>query len=124
MLASPMLMAGFATYSTDWPDDACIVNEKITNLEKKPCEPPDPKLVIAPEAKPTRVAECRRLYGKFGATFLTADIRDITNTSGTALSSGVILTTSTKENYVSWEAGLGTKLQYVRVEVDYLYEKN
>lgn len=116
-------MAGFATYSQNWPDDACIVNEKVTNQETKPCVPDQNFLVVTPEEQVKRVDEYKRLYGKLGLTFLTAQIRKIQNTSSPVLSAGIPVNTGASDNYVSWEFGLGTKLQYVRVELEYLYQK-
>lgn len=126
MLASPVILAGFATYSKDWPDDACIVNEKVTAVKKKSaCTPSDASAVVIETEEPDkRLGEYRRLYGKIGATFLTAQIRNITNTSTPVLSAGNVVQTTANENYMSWQVGLGTKFQYVRMEVEYLYEKN
>ncbi len=123
LMMSPILMAGFATYSKDWPDDACIVNEKVTNPETKPCTPDQNFLVVTPEEQSKRVDEYKRLYAKLGATFLTAQIRKIQNTSSPTLSGGIIVNSGASDNYMSWEFGLGTKLQYLRVELEYLYQK-
>lgn len=124
LVNAPVSFAGFATYSTEWPDDKCIVNEKLSDHQKKQTAQEDNFLVVTPEEQAQRIDQYKRLYGKFGLTFLSADLRSIDNISYPALSSGVVVNTSASENYVSWEIGLGTRLQYVRLELEYLYEKN
>lgn len=124
LLNSPILLAGFTTYSKNWPDDPNVVNEKVTSHQEIAQAKPDPSfLVVTEAATEQRMSDFKRLYGKLGATFLNAEIRSITNTSYPALSSGTVVNSTAKENYVSWEFGLGTKFQYVRMELDYLYEK-
>lgn len=124
LLTSPLLLAGFATYSNDWPDDPCVVNEKVIKAPKTECKPDNNFLVITKEEQSKRLDDYKRLYAKLGMTFLTAQIRNIQNVSQPALSSGNVVNGSASENYVSWEFGLGTKFEYVRLELEYLYQKN
>ncbi len=122
-LFAPIVSAGFSTYSTQWPNDPCIVNEHVAtkNKEEKPAE--DNFLVVTPQEQAKRVDEYKRLYGKFGGTLLTAEVRKIENISQATLP-GRVINDIARENYLSWEIGLGTRLQYVRVELEYLYEKD
>lgn len=129
LLISSVCSAGFATYSKDWPDDAASVDEKVSSIDTsaEPCPPPAescPIDIIGANGTGKRVCEDYRLYAKFGVTFLSAQIRQIQNTSLPALSSAYLINQSAKENYISWEFGLGTSIDPVRMELEYLYEKN
>jgi len=135
LIASPAL-AGFSTYAQDWPDDAAIVNEKIPALEAPStinakaktknsatasncgCESPNNTVDTD-----DRVSQQNRLYAKFGATFLTGDVRKMQNISLPALSSAYLINTSAKENYISWEFGLGARIKALRYELEYMYDK-
>lgn len=122
---SPLLFAGFATYSSNWPDDAATVDEKVSIINKKPPAKITDDTTKEEYSVDERISEQNRLYAKFGATFLTAQLRNIQNTSTSfALSDAVLTSNSAKQNYVSWEFGLGTKVSAVRIEAEYLYEKN
>lgn len=123
LLTSSASYAGFSTYTKNWPDDAETVNEKIATPEAPVVtytEDTD-KIEYAPAE---RIYENNRLYAKVGMTFFTAQIRGMTNVSQPALSSATLLNTDASEDYFSWEVGLGTKLKYVRVEAEYLYQKD
>jgi hypothetical protein len=137
-MASPAF-AGFATYAQDWPDDAAAVNEKIP-------APETPAKVTAVKAKnkttvgasncecegltfndidtSDRISQQDRLYAKFGATFVTGDVRKMQNISLPALSSAYLINTSAKENYISWEFGLGARIKALRYELEYMYNKD
>lgn len=131
-LISPTVSAGFATYAQDWPDDAAVVNEKIpapqaavSKAKSKPssncgCDSSSTKA----NTTDNRVAQQDRLYAKFGATFLTAEVRKMQNVSLPALSSAYLINTSATDNYVSWEFGLGAKIKALRWELEYMYDKN
>lgn len=122
-LFSPIIFAGFSTYSTNWPDGAATVDEKISNAKDKPVAITDDttKEVYSVDE---RISEQNRLYAKFGATFLTTKVRDIKNVSTSGLSDATLLSNSVNKDYMSWEFGLGTKISAVRLEAEYLYEKN
>lgn len=125
VLVSLPVMAGFNTYSKNWPDDAAVVNEKV--------KPPPKDISNAAATLPTcpdpeelepRISECNRLYAKLGATFFTANVRKMQNISMAPLSGAFLLNDNIKDNYVSWEFGLGTKISALRWEVEYMYDKN
>lgn len=127
LLASPVLFAGFSTYSTNWPDNADSVDERISKPEasEKPTDvvaytdDTDKDAYVANE----RVSEFKRLYAKIGLTLLTAEARQVQNTSNSSLASASVVNNTAKQDYASWEFGLGTRLQYVRLELEYLYQK-
>lgn len=136
LIASPAF-AGFFTYSQDWPDDAAVVNEKISVPEKSSKKLTTSKTKTNATASncgcesttvdtdiDDRVSQQNRLYAKFGATFLTGDVRKMQNTSQPALSSAYLINTSAKENYMSWEFGLGARIKALRWELEYMYNKN
>ncbi len=129
--------AGFSTYAQDWPDDARSVNEKIsapevpstvTTIKSKTdltasncgCESANNGYID----KGDRIPQQNCLYAKFGATFFTGDVRKMQNISLPALSSAYLINTSAKENYMSWEFGLGSRIKALRWELEYMYNKN
>ncbi|HSX20647.1 MAG TPA: hypothetical protein VLG38_05970 [Gammaproteobacteria bacterium] len=128
LLISPVVFAAFSTYSKDWPDDGSIVDERVTSPVKTSTttEEDDSQnfLVVTQDQINKRIDDKNRLYAKLGMTFLTAQIRNITNTSSPLYSSATVVDNSANEDYMSWEFALGTTFQYVRLEAEYFYEKN
>lgn len=127
LLMSSQAMAGFNTYSKDWPDDASVVNERVKAPPKDSTMLSQAALPMCPDETENlepRVSECNRLYAKLGATFFTADVRKMQNISLAPLSGAFLLNNSVKDSYVSWEFGLGTKIRALRWEVEYMYDKN
>lgn len=124
LFIAPITYAGFSTYTNDWPDDATTVDEKITTDNPLKQAAPDTNfLVVTDEEQSKRVPETDHLYAKLGMTFLTAQLRNISNTSQPALSSANVVSTSVNSDYVSWEFALGTRVKYVRLELEYVYQK-
>lgn len=122
-LISTPVIAGFNTYSQNWPDGPEVVNEKIKTPEKPTIT--QTALKECPEEKAVpRVSECNRLYAKLGATFFNAEVRKMENVSMAPLSGAFLLNNTLKDNYISWEFGLGTKIRALRWEVEYMYNKN
>lgn len=130
IFAASIAHAGFAMYTDKWPDDASIVNERVT--------PPEPSVTKVPseaaqaqceviklsQNSPNRVPERNHLYVKFGGMFTTAEIRSITNLSQGNLGTAYLIQQSLTDNYFTWEAGIGSKLQNVRWELEYVYYKD
>jgi opacity protein-like surface antigen len=130
VFASQTSLAGFSTYSENWPDDASVVDEKVTKVNlttpqtpKDENEPPCAISAINTDSMDDRVPEQNHLYVKFGAVFVSSELRKISNTSSPALSSASVAYTSAKDNYLTWEAGFGTRYKWIRLELEYLYEK-
>lgn len=137
LIASPVF-AGFATYTQDWPDDAAVVNETLPALEVPSTTKVKSKTKNSTVASncgcesaindtadtDDRVSQQNRLYAKFGATFLTGDVRKMQNISLPALSNAYLINTSAKENYMSWEFALGSRIKALRYELEYMYNKN
>lgn len=122
MINCPIAWAGFSTYSSTWPDDASVVNEKVV-VDTKPASIKPTE--ICEEKTSKRLSEQNRLYAKIAAAFVTDELRTIQNVStSSALSNSVLTLNSVKDNYVTWEVGLGTKYKYLRYEVEYIYQKN
>lgn len=117
--------AGFSTYTNNWPDDAASVDEKIY------CPPTQSQKTVVTDnttkeqySEMERISEQKRLYAKFGAAFVTAQLRNIQNISNSSLSSISLASNNENKYYLSWEAGLGTKVNMARFELSYLYEKD
>jgi opacity protein-like surface antigen len=128
LISSPAI-AGFYSYSTNWPNDAAAVDEKISTVDDAKPKKTTPTSAVCtstgmdPNVEP-RVSEKNRLYAKFGATFFSAEVRKMENISLSALSSAYLIENTIKDNYVSWEFGLGTKINALRWELEYMYDKN
>ncbi len=122
--------AGFGTYAKDWPDDAAVVGEQVApttdemaNGQAVASASCDIGPTQTASDDSARIDELNRLYVKLGVTFDTAQIRRIQNVSPPPVANAIILNNTINVNYASWEIGLGTKTNWGRWEVSYLYDK-
>lgn len=128
ILAAPNAFAGFATYATDWPNDAAVVDENkkvetssVSSSAGCAIEP------VATDPAPCniidRVPEYKRLYVKFGVNLSSTEVRNIRSTSVGSLSGLPTRVTDVKSNGLNWEIGVGTKFNVLRFEAEYIYHK-
>lgn len=123
IFVAPTVMAGFATYSKVWPNDANSVDENAV-------EPTEQKIDLSHKEamkikKETgedvsRVSDYRRIYLKFGLNASVTEVRHITNWSYPPLANAAANVDTVQNNDVNWEAGIGTKyFEHVRFELEY-----
>lgn len=125
---APVVIAAFSTYSADWPDDAAVVDEKITTLAPPPTTVDSVVAqALGQEAEAEVIAqretENDRLYVKFGLNRSLIEIRHIRNKSYLPLANYPTNSYSIKKNEVSWECGLGTRVNNTRFEAEYLHHR-
>ena len=116
-LASSAIMADFQSYSKEWPND--IADEETTVVETV-----DTSTAIQdlPDVEP-RVSENKRLYIRFALNASKTEVRSILNKSQPPLGGLGLAATGLQKNDISWEVGLGTKIDMTRYELEYIHHK-
>lgn len=126
MLAMPA-MAGFATYSDEWPNNPQVVNEYIEpDPVVKPKTPESPQnIACITDTYGTEdiVSNKGRLYGKLGINYLTTKVSNMRNISSGVFAGLSLVSESSKSDNYSWEIGLGTTFMMLRAELEYVYAK-
>jgi len=125
MFTSFAAVAGFSTYSKDWPNDAAVVKENdptVAAAERPKIANAD--LIEDNNNTNDRVSEDGRLYVKFGGNFNSAKIYKIKNYSYNTLANSTVNNDSVRSDYISWEVGAGSKTKTLRYEVEYVHTKN
>lgn len=126
VLAAPLAVAEFSTYTNDWPNSPSTVNEHIT--------PPPPKERTAPltskekaclrAATMKRVPEVCNLYVAFGGWQGTNQLRHISNQSSGSLANLTVATDSLTKKGLDWEISAGSAVnEKVRFELGYIHHK-
>lgn len=125
MFVTPVAWAGFSTYSSTWPNDAASVNENAIGTVNTKDTAPDSDTIINEDflGLPDRVPEYKRLYVKFGVNSSITQIRHIRNKSKPPLANLPVANTTSQNDDISWEFGVGTKMQFLRFEAEYLHHK-
>jgi len=119
LIVSVPVYADFSTYSKNWPNDAATVNENVS----KPPPVQEQASVVKPVPVCTRISENKRVYVKFGINANTTEIRNIRNQSYSPLANKPIVSDYANLNDYNWEVGVGTKIDPVRFELEYIHHR-
>lgn len=116
-------IAGFSTYSNNWPEQITVQDDeqeaKTPDNYQKPSEP----CISVASLKPVSVNLDNRFYVKFGLNLITSGVKKIKNGSTGTLTNLLLSDKKVKDSYFSWEIGAGTKVNYLRYEIEYIYDK-
>jgi opacity protein-like surface antigen len=123
LLAAPAALAAFDTYSKDWPNNPSVVDENVKKPVTVKIAPKPETEVVPPDPGTQRVSENKRVYIKAAVNASTTEVRHIRNISLPPLANKPIISDSAVLNEVNWEVGMGTKIDPVRFEVEYIKHK-
>lgn len=126
LLCAGTAHAGFATYSTNWPNGPETVNENAVDEATAAMLPDEKKEIVCIDdtyGTETRMSEKGRLYFKLGANYLTASINQLRNISSGPFAGRSLTTPNYSKSFTSWETALGTTWSFLRVELEYVHTK-